>query len=62
MSDQQPQFKRWQEFQKTPGAQRQEQLEELRLRVHQFVIEQLGPLLTDQRHSDSWCTNRCTRR
>ncbi|MCU1426659.1 MAG: pilus assembly protein CpaF [Actinomycetia bacterium] len=53
MSDQQPQFKRWQEFQKTPGAQRQEQLEELRLRVHQFVIEQLGPLLTDQRHSDT---------
>jgi pilus assembly protein CpaF len=53
VSDQQPQFKRWQEFQRTPGAQRQGQLEELRQRVHQFVIEQLGPLLTDTRLGDT---------
>jgi pilus assembly protein CpaF len=53
VTEQQPQFKRWQEFQRTPGAQRQAQLEELRQRVHQYVIEQLGPLLTDQRLSDA---------
>jgi pilus assembly protein CpaF len=46
------QFKRWQDFQRTPGSQRQEQLEELRQRVHQAVIEALGPLLTEQRVSD----------
>jgi pilus assembly protein CpaF len=49
----QAQFNRWQEFQRTPGAQRQMQLEELRQRVHQYVIEQLGPLLTDQRLTDA---------
>jgi pilus assembly protein CpaF len=49
----QAQFNRWQEFQRTPGAQRQLQIEELRQRVHQYVIEQLGPLLTDQRLSDT---------
>jgi pilus assembly protein CpaF len=49
----QAQFNRWQEFQRTPGAQRQLQLEELRQRVHQYVIEQLGPLLTDTRLSDT---------
>jgi pilus assembly protein CpaF len=48
-----PQFKRWQEFQRTPGSQRQNQLDELRQRVHQYVIEQLGPLLTDQRHGEA---------
>ena len=54
MSDQQqPQFKRWQEFQRTPGSQRQSQIEELRQRVHQYVIEQLGPMLTDQRLGDA---------
>jgi pilus assembly protein CpaF len=49
----QAQFNRWQEFQRTPGAQRQLQIEELRQRVHQYVIEQLGPVLTDQRLSDA---------
>jgi pilus assembly protein CpaF len=49
----QAQFNRWQEFQRTPGAQRQLQIEELRQRVHQYVIEQLGPLLTDQRLTDA---------
>jgi pilus assembly protein CpaF len=54
VSDQQePQFKRWQEFQRTPGSQRQTQIEELRQRVHQYVIEQLGPMLTDQRASEA---------
>ncbi len=52
MSDQ-AQFNRWQEFQRTPGAQRQLQIEELRQRVHQYVIEQLGPMLTDQRLTDA---------
>jgi pilus assembly protein CpaF len=46
-------FTRWQEFQRSPGAQRQEQLDELRQRVHQYVIEELGPLLTDQRMSEA---------
>jgi pilus assembly protein CpaF len=49
----QAQFNRWQEFQRTPGAQRQLQIEELRQRLHQYVIEQLGPLLTDQRLSEA---------
>jgi pilus assembly protein CpaF len=43
------QYTRWQDFQRTPGSQRTSQLEELRGKVHQFVIEQLGPLLTDSR-------------
>ena len=43
------QYTRWQDFQRTPGSQRTSQLEELRGKVHQFVIEQLGPLLTDAR-------------
>jgi pilus assembly protein CpaF len=46
-------FTRWQEFQRSPGAARQEQLDELRQRVHQYVIEELGPLLTEQRLSDT---------
>jgi pilus assembly protein CpaF len=55
---QEPQFKRWQEFQKTPDAQRHTQLEELRKRVHQYVIEQLGPLLSDQQRMTDAETRR----
>ena len=43
------QFTRWQDFQRSPTSARAAQLEELRGKVHQYVIEQLGPLLTDSR-------------
>jgi pilus assembly protein CpaF len=43
------QFTKWQDFQKTPGATRGVALEELRQKMHQYVISELGPLLTDQR-------------
>ena len=43
------QYTRWQDFQRSPTSARSSQLEELRGKVHQFVIEQLGPLLTDSR-------------
>jgi pilus assembly protein CpaF len=43
------QYTRWQDFQRSPTSARSSQLEELRGKVHQFVIEQLGPLLTDTR-------------
>ena len=43
------QYSRWQDFQRAPSSARAEQLEELRGRVHQYVIEQVGPVLTDQR-------------
>jgi pilus assembly protein CpaF len=49
MTDQPNQYTRWQDFQKTPGSARTSQLEELRGKVHQYVIEQLGPLLSDSR-------------
>ena len=47
------QFTRWQDFQRTPTSQRTSHIEELRQKVHQYVIEQLGPILTDQRLSDT---------
>src|SRR5579862_9744977 len=43
----QQQYSRWQDLQKQPGTSRSGQLEELRLRVHQFVIDQVGPKLSD---------------
>jgi pilus assembly protein CpaF len=43
------QYTRWQDFQRSPASARTAQLEELRGKVHQYVIEQLGPLLTDSR-------------
>jgi pilus assembly protein CpaF len=43
------QYTRWQDYQRTPASARSAQLEELRGKVHQFVIEQLGPLLSDSR-------------
>lgn len=47
------QYTRWQEFQRVPAvSQRVAQIEELRKKIHQFVIEQLGPVLTDRRLSD----------
>ena len=41
------QYSRWQDLQRQPGSARPAQIEELRLRVHQFVIDQVGPKLTD---------------
>ncbi|MDQ1467741.1 MAG: pilus assembly protein CpaF [Actinomycetota bacterium] len=43
------QYTRWQDFQRSPASARHAALEELRGKVHQYVIEQLGPLLTDSR-------------
>jgi len=45
------QHTKWQEFQRTPTSARDSALEELRLRLHQQVITDLGPLLYDQRSS-----------
>ena len=47
------QFTRWQDFQRTPASARQQQLGGLRKKVHQFVIEQLGPLLSEGRVDDA---------
>ena len=47
------QFTRWQDFQRPQASQRTGQIDDLRQKVHQYVIEQLGPILTDQRLSDT---------
>ncbi len=47
------QYTRWQDFQRTPTSARRVQLEELRGKVHQYVIEQLGPMLTDSRLTEA---------
>jgi pilus assembly protein CpaF len=45
---------RWQEQRASLGVnQREHQLEEMRQKMHQFVIHELGPLLTDQRVSEA---------
>lgn len=46
------QFTRWQDFQKSPTSQRDKVLEELREKLHQFVIQELGPVLDDKRISE----------
>jgi pilus assembly protein CpaF len=46
------QYSRWQDLNKAPGVTRNSQLEELRQRVHQFVIEQVGPVLADENVSE----------
>ncbi len=44
---------RWQEQRQNVGAtQREAALEDMRQKMHQFVIHELGPLLTDQRVSE----------
>ncbi len=45
-------YNRWQEFQKTPVTHRASEIEEMRVKVHQFVIQELGPALNDERLSD----------
>ncbi len=47
------QFTRWQDFQRPQTSQRTSQIEDLRQKVHQYVIEQLGPILTDERMTDT---------
>jgi pilus assembly protein CpaF len=47
------QYSRWQDLQKTPSVTRTSQLEDLRQRVHQFVIEQVGPMLADETVSEA---------
>src|SRR3954463_13726614 len=42
------QYSRWQDLQRQPGSARPAQIEELRLRVHQFVIDQVGPKLSGE--------------
>jgi pilus assembly protein CpaF len=45
---------RWQDQRNAQGAtQREHALEEMRQKMHQFVIHELGPLLTDQRVSET---------
>jgi pilus assembly protein CpaF len=45
---------RWQEQRAAQNVhQREHQLEEVRQKMHQFVIHELGPLLTDQRVSET---------
>src|SRR5436305_12459098 len=48
------QYSRWQDLQKGPSVTvtRTAQLEELRQRVHQFVIDQAGPMLADDKVSE----------
>ena len=46
------QYSRWQDLQKGPSVTRTSQLEDLRLRVHQFVIDEVGPMLTDEKVSE----------
>src|SRR5690348_6993985 len=42
------QYSRWQDLQRQPTVSRSSQLEEMRNRVHQFVIDQVGPMLSDE--------------
>jgi pilus assembly protein CpaF len=45
---------RWQEQRAAQSSlQREQQLEDVRQKMHQFVIHELGPLLTDQRVSEA---------
>ena len=44
---------RWQEQRAAQSSQQREHaLEDMRQKMHQFVIHELGPLLTDQRVSE----------
>ena len=52
MTQTQPQTTRWQDRGPT-SSQREQALEELRQKMHQFVIHELGPLLFDQRVQES---------
>jgi pilus assembly protein CpaF len=55
MVTQQPTATRWTEFQRAGAGvnQRTQALEDLRQKMHQFVISELGPILYDQRISEA---------
>src|SRR6266849_6730837 len=54
MTQTQRPMSRWQDQRAAQGAsQREHALEEMRQKMHQFVIHELGPLLTDQRVSEN---------
>src|SRR5713101_4230544 len=54
MTQTQRPMSRWQDQRAAQGInQREHQLEEMRQKMHQFVIHELGPLLTDQRVSET---------
>ena len=55
VTQQQPQASRWTEFQRSGAGinQRTQALEDLRQKMHQFVISELGPILYDQRISEA---------
>ena len=55
VTQQQPQASRWTEFQRSRRGvnQRTQALEDLRQKMHQFVISELGPILYDQRISEA---------
>jgi pilus assembly protein CpaF len=54
MTQTQQPISRWQDQRAAQGAtQREHALEEMRQKMHQFVIHELGPLLTDQRVSET---------
>ena len=48
-----PQHPRWQDFQRTPLSTRTSALEEMRQKMHQHVISELGQTLYDQRISET---------
>jgi pilus assembly protein CpaF len=48
-----PQHTRWQDFQRTPLSARTSALEEMRQKMHQHVISELGPTLYDQQVSET---------
>jgi len=48
-----PQHTRWQDFQRTPLSARTSALEEMRQKMHQHVISELGQTLYDQRISET---------
>src|ERR1700694_5668451 len=48
-----PQHTRWQDFQRTPLSARTSALEEMRQKMHQHVISELGQSLYDQRISET---------
>src|SRR6476660_5093455 len=54
VTQQQPSATRWSEFQRAGAGvnQRTQALEDLRQKMHQFVISELGPILYDQRVSE----------
>jgi pilus assembly protein CpaF len=55
VTQQQPSATRWSEFQRAGAGvnQRTQALEDLRQKMHQFVISELGPILYDQRISEA---------